>query len=103
MAVDRRSFIRSVLALATTSVLDVDKLLWVPGQKTIFIPTQRQVEVISSRVMRIPLAVNYSAIIELEMRKVASKIPSLFEHDELLFQRLSNRKVYAASPRPSKE
>lgn len=35
----RRSFFRSVLAaVAAGAVLDVDKLLWLPGQKTIFLP-----------------------------------------------------------------
>jgi hypothetical protein len=37
---NRRGFIRRVLgAVAAGAVLDVDCLLWVPGAKTIFLPT----------------------------------------------------------------
>jgi len=37
---NRRMFVRSVLsAVAAGAVLDTDKLLWVPGQKTIFLPS----------------------------------------------------------------
>lgn len=36
---ERRRFLQSVLGgLLATHVLDVDKLLWVPGKKRIFIP-----------------------------------------------------------------
>lgn len=44
---DRRSFLRTLgfgtvaAAAAATSVLDLEKLLWVPGEKTIFVPPAR--------------------------------------------------------------
>jgi hypothetical protein len=44
---DRRAFLRAlgfgtvVAAAAATSVLDLERLLWVPGEKTIFLPTAR--------------------------------------------------------------
>ncbi len=37
--IDRRSFLRVLLAGAAGAVLDPEKLLWVPGQKTIFLPS----------------------------------------------------------------
>ncbi len=41
--IDRRSFLRVLLAGAAGVVLDPEKLLWVPGQKTIFLPSPAQV------------------------------------------------------------
>jgi hypothetical protein len=42
MSLDRRGFLKSLLiggsAAAVTAVLDPEKLLWIPGQKTFFIP-----------------------------------------------------------------
>lgn len=40
--IDRRAFLRRLgfgtVAAAATGVLDLEKLLWVPGEKTIFVP-----------------------------------------------------------------
>jgi hypothetical protein len=41
--IDRRGFLRLFGAAAAAAVLDPERLLWVPGQKTIFIPSPRQV------------------------------------------------------------
>lgn len=39
---NRRDFLRlSILALASTEI-DIDKLLWIPGEKKIFIPSSKQ-------------------------------------------------------------
>lgn len=35
---NRRLFLSSLAALASTAVLDPEKLLWIPGKKTISIP-----------------------------------------------------------------
>jgi len=37
--IDRRGFLRLFGAAAATAVLDPERLLWVPGQKTIFLPS----------------------------------------------------------------
>jgi len=63
----RRSFLKFLLSTPLAAVVDYEKLLWVPGEKTIFIPSPKQVEIynglileeftpISSRTMRIPLS-----------------------------------------------
>lgn len=91
---DRRSFIRSILSLAATSVLDVDKLLWLPGQKTIFLPSQSQIDFVAHT----GRVVNYSAIIELEIRRVTALAPSLFDNDKRLYETLIHREIYARSP-----
>jgi hypothetical protein len=36
--IDRRGFLRLFGAAAAAAVLDPERLLWVPGQKTIFLP-----------------------------------------------------------------
>lgn len=41
---DRRWFLRALGAAAVGAVLDPEKLLWVPGQKTIFLPSPAVVQ-----------------------------------------------------------
>lgn len=44
---NRRDFLRGLLTVAAGSVsgqLDIDRLLWVPGEKKIFIPSPKQIE-----------------------------------------------------------
>lgn len=38
----RRDLLRYLLAAPIAATLDVEKLLWVPGEKAIFIPSARQ-------------------------------------------------------------
>jgi hypothetical protein len=38
---DRRSFLRTLATISAGAVLDPDRLLWVPGQRTFFIPAPR--------------------------------------------------------------
>lgn len=60
MAIDRRGFLRSLLGgavgLAIAPTLDLDKLLWVPGAKSIFLPavpriTLAEIDEITRRVI----------------------------------------------------
>lgn len=45
MTVNRRAFLGLLASAAAGAVLDPERLLWVPGRKTIFIPSARQVAV----------------------------------------------------------
>lgn len=48
---NRRDFLRGLLTVAAGSVsgqLDIDRLLWVPGEKTIFIPSPKQAQFFAS-------------------------------------------------------
>lgn len=48
---NRRQFLKGLLTLAAGSVsanIDIDRLLWVPGEKTIFIPSAKQVEIFTA-------------------------------------------------------
>lgn len=49
---DRRAFLRAlgfgtVAAAAATSVFDIEKLLWVQGEKTIFVPSLIRFDMLS--------------------------------------------------------
>ena len=59
--------------------LDVDRLLWVPGAKKIFIPEPRFSE---------------AQIVAIELERVLPKVKELFERDIYFFQNL-----YSNSPR----
>lgn len=37
---NRRDFLRFMLGTAVAATVDVEKLLWVPGERTIFLPTE---------------------------------------------------------------
>lgn len=64
----RRDFLKYLLGTAVASFVDYEKLLWVPGEKIIFIPSKRQIEFLSE-----------SGIIELELNRVTKAIPYLQE------------------------
>lgn len=54
--IDRRRFIRLLAAGMVASTVDVDKLLWLPGQKTIFVPAQKLVGVTITDVATVGLS-----------------------------------------------
>ena len=56
---------------------DIDRLLFVPGERTIFIPPTD--------------SFTYSQIVEIEMRRVANKLSSLFERDALFYKIMENK------------
>jgi hypothetical protein len=79
--VNRRAFLR-ILALGVVGhELDIDRLLWVPGSKTIFLPT------------KVHRGLTESQIIALEMARIAPKIASLFERDDTFYRILSKEKI----------
>lgn len=47
---NRREFIKLLALGVVGQELDIDRLLWVPGQKTIFLPTQRQIDFFNSTI-----------------------------------------------------
>lgn len=74
---NRRELLK-LLALGVVShTLDIDKLLWIPDQKTIFIPSKAQINY-------------YSQIVEMELQKMLPKIKDLFERDDHLYAILSS-------------
>ena len=68
---NRRSFIRLIASGLAASTLDVDKLLWIPGQKTIFLPSIHRL--------------TYSQIAALELERISGHMKSLFERDDTFY------------------
>lgn len=62
----RRDFLRFLLTTPLAYELDVEKLLWIPGEKTIFIPSS---------------SLSYDNIILAELQNVVPKLRVLFEKD----------------------
>ena len=81
MSLNRRTFIRAILASGVAHTLDLDKLLWIPGQKTIFLPS------------RLIHRLTESQIIALEIERLTPKIRQLFERDDLFYRALSKQSI----------
>jgi len=69
--VNRRNFLRLVASGLAASTLDIDKLLWIPGEKTIFLPSLHRL--------------TYSQILDAELNRILPKIPMLFERDDAFY------------------
>jgi len=79
---NRRRFIQLVTSSAVSVyALDLDKLLWVPGEKTIFIPPPRKL-------------IYASEVVSVELDRVMKIVGSLFEKDNLLYEILADKPVY---------
>jgi hypothetical protein len=86
--VNRRAFLR-ILALGVVGhELDIDRLLWVPGSKTIFLPTETHKSLTTSQ------------IIALEMERVLPKIATLFERDDTFYRLINKKDIEQVSSRP---
>lgn len=79
---DRRSFLRILSGAIATSQLDVEKLLWVPGQKTFFLPTVTRVS-----------CPRYSDFVSLELERIARslKIQNIFDRDDIFYTALDEK------------
>lgn len=76
---NRRALLKLLATGALGHVLDVDKLLWVPGAKTIFLPSLTKL--------------TESQIIAIELERILPKIKVLFERDDTFFEALSKKSV----------
>jgi hypothetical protein len=81
---NRRDFLRGLLMSSVAAyTLDIDKLLWVPGQKKIFIPDNK--------------IISASQIVALEMERIVPHIHHLFEMDNIFYQKLYDGSVIEAN------
>ncbi len=78
---NRRTFLRILATGVAGLELDVDRLLWVPGAKTIFLPTEHH------------YSLDYSSIIEIELERILPKIATLFERDDTFYRLLKKDKL----------
>jgi hypothetical protein len=82
--VNRRAFLR-ILALGVIGhELDIDRLLWVPGSKKIFLPSPGLTE---------------SQIIAAEWSRVIPTIRTLFERDDTFWKLINKRELPTVSSR----
>ena len=70
----RRDFFKLITSGIVAYELDIDKLLWVPGEKKIFIP---------------PARLTTSQIIALELERVLPKFRDLFDRDLMFYAMLA--------------
>lgn len=75
---DRRSFLKLLAAGVIGHELDIDRLLWVPGQKKIFLSSP---------------GISLSQIIALEMERIAPQLQSLFERDDVFYKALKSGRM----------
>jgi hypothetical protein len=84
---NRREFLKLLSLGVIGHTLDIDRLLWIPGEKTIFIPSQKQIDFISY----VPEAkgyLNLSKIIAMELDIIRPKIGELFDRDSYFYSRI---------------
>jgi len=84
--VNRRSFLRLVAAGLVAPAVDIDKLLWIPGEKTIFC---------MGTIHRLTM----SQILDAELNRILPKIPSLFDRDDMFYANILRRDIKIISDR----
>jgi hypothetical protein len=85
---NRRSFLKLLSAGLIGSTVDVDKLLWIPGEKTIFLPT---VKPFGSPILTM------QQIIEMELKLMIPKMRGLFDRDMEFYYAIKHNDVKRVS------
>jgi hypothetical protein len=75
---NRRSLLKLLSLGAVSHTLDLDKLLWVPGEKTIFLPPIHRL--------------TESDIISIELARILPTIKNLFNREDMFYRSLVNDK-----------
>jgi hypothetical protein len=74
----RRTFLKLLFMGAGAQVLDPDLELWVPGQKTFFLPN-------------FPPGISLAQVISVEMSYLVPRIQELMQRDDLFYQMIRSR------------
>ncbi len=74
---NRRAFLRLLALGVAGHNLDIDRLLWIPGEKKIFLPSKE--------------GLSYSQIVDAEMHRILPKLASIFESDSVFYTLLNKR------------
>lgn len=82
---ERRSFLRLLALGVVGQQLDIDRLLRIPGQKTIFLPIIHRL--------------TESQIVALELERILPKIRTLFERDDIFYKAIKSRNIEKISSR----
>jgi hypothetical protein len=72
---NRRELLKLISMGALGHALDVDKLLWIPGQKTIFLPPVRP-------------GMDISQIVAIELERILPKVRDLFTRDTVFYEHI---------------
>jgi len=83
--VNRREWLKLILSGAAGLALDPEKLLWVPGQKTIFIPSGK--------------ILTYSQIVSMEYARIIPHLNNVFERDDMFYKVIKSTKITNISSR----
>jgi hypothetical protein len=87
---DRRGFLGTLIGLTATAVLDPERLLWVPGQKTIFLPpaiVSVPVDVVGTNAFITPQWITAEALrafeqnIRMTGRVIEGLVPRIYDRD----------------------
>ena len=73
---DRRHFLKLIALGVAAHELDLERMLWVPGGKKIFLP---------------PAHMSISEIVSVEIERMLPKIQGLFERDDYFYQILKKQ------------
>ena len=82
---NRREWLKLILSGAAGLALDPEKLLWVPGQKTIFIPPGK--------------ILTYSQIVSMEYARIIPHLNNVFERDDMFYKVIKSTKITNISSR----
>lgn len=74
MSLTRRDFLRLIALGVVAQELDIERLLWVPGEKTIFLPSNP--------------TISLSQIVAMEIERMLPKIRTLFERDDIFYRHM---------------
>lgn len=70
---NRRDLLKYLMATPLAATMDYEKLLWIPGEKKIFLPKK---------------GFTIQDIVDIELRRIAPFINSLFERDNTFYVKL---------------
>lgn len=83
MNLNRRTFLRlfasGVAGTVASGELDIDRLLWVPGAKKIFLPNNP--------------TISLSEIVAIEYMRILPTLRTLFDRDDTFYKLLSTNKI----------
>lgn len=77
---NRRQLLRLLALGVVGHTLDIDRLLWVPGQKTIFLPVTIK-----------PISWDIGTVVAMEINRISKYLPLLFERDDTFYRVMDKR------------
>lgn len=82
---DRRSLLKLIASGLVGTALDVDKLLWIPGQKKIFLPPVLH-------------RLSMSQIVAMELERIVPHIQNMFDRDDTFYRAIREGHVISSRP-----